>query len=63
LIGTGDLVAVAAGALAVLVIVDGDPLKDLGLLQDQGARIPMTMKGGDCVKKELKLGTDGSLRQ
>jgi len=63
LIGTGDLVAVAAGALAVLVIVDGDPLKDLGLLQDQGARIPMTMKGGDCVKMELKLGTDGSFRQ
>ena len=53
----------AAGALAVLVIVDVDPLEDLCLLQDQGAHIQMTMKGGDCVKNELKFGMDGSLRQ
>ena len=54
MIRTGDLGAAAAGALADLGVVDGDPLKDLSLLQDQGAYIPMIMKSGDFVKNELK---------
>ncbi len=41
------------GAFADLLVVDGNPLEDLGLLQDQGARMPLIMKGGERVKDEL----------
>jgi imidazolonepropionase-like amidohydrolase len=44
---------VAPGALADLVVVDGDPLKDLGLLQDQGVHMPAIVKGGVFVKNQL----------
>ena len=49
----GELGVVAPDALADFVVVDGDPLKDLGLLQDQGAHMPAIMKGGVFVKNEL----------
>ena len=49
----GELGVVAPGALADLVVVNGDPLQDLGLLQDQGAYMPAIMKGGVFVKNEL----------
>jgi imidazolonepropionase-like amidohydrolase len=48
LIGT-----LAPGAHADLVVVDGDPLKDLSLLTGQGARMPAIMKGGRFVKDSL----------
>jgi imidazolonepropionase-like amidohydrolase len=38
--------------LADLLVVDGDPLEDISLLQDQ-ARIAAVMKGGALVKDEL----------
>ena len=41
------------GAFADLLVVDGDPLADLGLLQDQGAHIPAIVKGGVFVKNAL----------
>jgi imidazolonepropionase-like amidohydrolase len=50
---TGVLGIVAPGALADLVVVDGDPLKDLGLLQDQGVHMPAIVKGGVFVKNQL----------
>jgi len=37
---------VAAGAFADLVVVDGDPLKDLSLLTNQGAHMPLIMESG-----------------
>ena len=43
------------GALADLLAVAGNPLEDLMLLQDQGARIPLIVKGGEIVKNELDL--------
>lgn len=46
LIGT-----VAPGAHADLIVVDGDPLKDLSLLTRQGRHIPLIMKGGAFVKR------------
>ncbi len=49
---TGQLGRVAEGYLADLLVVDGDPLSDLSLLQDQGAHLPMILKGGACVKGE-----------
>ena len=45
LIGT-----VAPGALADLIVVDGDPLRDLSLLTRQGAHMPLIVKGGEVVK-------------
>jgi imidazolonepropionase-like amidohydrolase len=50
---TGKLGVVEPGAHADLIVVDGDPLKDLGLFQDQGAHIPVIMKGGSFHKNQL----------
>ena len=41
----GQLGEVAAGALADLLVIDGDPLDDLGLFQDEGAHIPDAVTG------------------
>jgi imidazolonepropionase-like amidohydrolase len=45
-----DLGRVAEGCLADLLVVEGDPLADLGVLQDQGAKLAMILKGGVAVK-------------
>jgi imidazolonepropionase-like amidohydrolase len=50
---TGRIGRVAEGYLADLLVVDGDPLADLGLLQDQGAHLAMILKGGAVVKDGL----------
>ena len=49
----GELGVVRAGALADLVVVDGDPLADIGLLAGQGAHMPAIMKGGRFFKDSL----------
>lgn len=49
----GDLGVVAPGALADLLAVDGDPLADLTLLQHQGAHLPVIMKDGAFVRRDL----------
>lgn len=46
----GELGELVPGAYADLLIVDGDPYRDLGVLQDQGARIAGIMKGGRWFK-------------
>jgi imidazolonepropionase-like amidohydrolase len=43
----------AAGAIADLIVVDGNPLKDLGLLQEEGRHLPVIMKAGALHKMEL----------
>jgi imidazolonepropionase-like amidohydrolase len=48
-----ELGVVAAGALADLIVVDGDPLADLSLLQDQGRHLPIIMQGGRFHKYRL----------
>jgi len=50
---TGRLGTVAPGAIADLIVVDGDPLDDIGLLTGQGEHIPAIMKAGQFVKNEL----------
>ncbi len=50
----GELGVVAAGALADLLVVDGDPLQDLGVLDGQGANLSVIMKGGQFHKNQLK---------
>jgi imidazolonepropionase-like amidohydrolase len=49
----GRLGIVAEGAHADLVVVDGDPLKDLSLLTGQGRHTPAIMKAGRFVKDAL----------
>jgi imidazolonepropionase-like amidohydrolase len=49
----GELGVVAPGALADLLVVDGNPLKDLGVFQDQGARIPVVMQAGRFHRNRL----------
>jgi imidazolonepropionase-like amidohydrolase len=49
----GKLGVVKAGAYADLIVVNGDPLKDLSVLTDQGRHMPAIMKGGRFVKDEL----------
>lgn len=47
----GKIGTVAAGAHADLIVVDGDPLKDLSLLTRQGKHMPLIMKGGAFMKR------------
>ena len=53
LMGRGhELGSVKEGYLADLLVVDGDPLRDIGVLQDE-ARLLAIMKSGTFVKDEL----------
>lgn len=40
-------------AHADLIVVDGDPLEDIGLLAQSGARLSLIMRAGEVVKNEL----------
>ena len=50
---SGELGVVAPGALADLIVVDGDPVADIGLLSGQGEAVLMVMKGGAVYKDML----------
>lgn len=45
--------SVKAGAHADLIVVDGDPLTDIGLLAQSGAKLPLIMRAGEIVKRKL----------
>ncbi|HWJ43352.1 MAG TPA: amidohydrolase family protein [Solirubrobacterales bacterium] len=49
----GQLGVVEPGAWADLIVVDGDPLKDITLLEAQGAHLAAIMKGGAFHKNRL----------
>ncbi len=49
----GRLGVVKPDAFADLIVVDGNPLDDLDLFQDQGAHIPVIMANGKLVKNAL----------
>jgi len=49
----GELGVVAPGALAGLIVVDGDPIADIGLLSGQGEAVRLVMKGGAVYKDRL----------
>jgi imidazolonepropionase-like amidohydrolase len=50
----GLLGAMRPGALADLLVVDGNPLRDLGVFQDQGKHLKAIMKGGQFHKNQLE---------
>jgi imidazolonepropionase-like amidohydrolase len=43
---------VAPGYVADLIVVDGDPLRDVTLFQDDGRNVPMVMKAGGFLKRQ-----------
>lgn len=54
--------SVAAGFVADLIVVDGDPLQDISLLSDpHGKHIPLVMQAGEIVKQtaDFASGPDG----
>ena len=50
---SGELGVIAPGALADLLVVDGDPLENLSLLEEQGKHLPVIMKGGQLFVNRL----------
>ena len=51
----GELGVVAPGALADLLVVDGNPLRDLTLLQGQGEHLSLIMKAGALYRNRLPV--------
>ena len=49
----GKLGTIRPGAHADMILVDGDPLKDLGLFQDGGPNLSAIMKAGTFHKNTL----------
>ena len=49
----GKLGTLAPGAFADIIVVDGDPLKNLALLEGQGQHLSVIMKGGKFHKNRL----------
>jgi imidazolonepropionase-like amidohydrolase len=49
----GRLGCVKPGAYADLLVVDGDPLKDIQLLAANGRHLPVIMRAGELIKNEL----------
>ena len=52
----GRLGVIASGAYADLIVVDGNPLDDLGLFDEQGSRLAAVMKAGCFYKNRLAGG-------
>ena len=50
----GKLGCLKVGAFADLLVVDGDPLKNLKLLADQGRHLSVIMKAGRFHKNRLQ---------
>ncbi len=49
----GELGVVAAGALADLIVIDGDPVADISALSGEGETVRLVMKGGAVFKDTL----------
>lgn len=49
----GEIGCIAPGAYADLIVVNGNPLADIGLLAENGRHLPLIMKGGQIFKNEL----------
>lgn len=49
----GEIGSIAPGAQADLLLVDGDPLADIGLLANNGEHLRVIVRGGEVVKNRL----------
>jgi len=50
---SGQIECVKPGAHADLLVVDGDPLKDISLLAADGQKLSLILRGGEIVKNRL----------
>jgi len=50
---TGQIGVIAPGAYADIIVVDGDPVADVNLLQEDGKHLDLIMKGGAFVVNRL----------
>ncbi len=50
---SGEIGVLRVGAKADLIAVAGNPLKDIGVLENDGERIPLVMKAGRIYKNQL----------
>jgi imidazolonepropionase-like amidohydrolase len=50
----GKLGCVAPGAFADLIVVDGDPTRDISLLAADGKNLRTIVRGGEVIKNELR---------
>ncbi|MBL8514383.1 MAG: amidohydrolase family protein, partial [Betaproteobacteria bacterium] len=50
----GQIGCIAPGACADLLVVEGDPLKDISLLTADGRHLVVIVRGGDVVKNTLQ---------
>jgi len=53
-----ELGCIKEGALADIIVVDGNPLDDIGLLENNGSSLSVIMNGGELAKCTLE-GTEG----
>jgi imidazolonepropionase-like amidohydrolase len=53
LMRSDTLGCIKPGACADLLVVDGDPLADIGLLAADGQKLRLILRGGQIVKSEL----------
>jgi imidazolonepropionase-like amidohydrolase len=53
-----EIGTIRVGKLADLLVVDGDPLRDIGVLRDK-ARIKLVMKGGQAYVDRLPVARLG----
>jgi len=51
---TGQLGCVSVGAHADLLVVDGDPLKDIALLAANGSKLSTIVRAGELIKNDLR---------
>lgn len=51
---SGQLGEISPGAMADILLLEGNPFDDLGVLQDQGAHMPLIMKRGKVYKNTLQ---------
>lgn len=52
----GELGCIRSGALADLILVDGDPLHDVSVFDAAGSHVPFVMRDGEIVKNRLPNG-------
>ena len=50
---SGELGVIAPGAVADLLLVDGDPLRDIHLLDGQGDHLDLIVRGGETIVNKL----------
>lgn len=55
----GEIGEIAPGAYADILVVDGNPLENLALMENDGASIPVVMKGGQFHRNRLAESAAG----